>query len=87
MRGSRLAGKNSAMTKAKTPRLSETTPASFIAFDLLALGDEDYTGRPFAERRAALERALADARAPIHLTPTTADLDEAQEALVSPLPA
>src|SRR3954465_12188583 len=34
--------------------LSEQTPASFIAFDLLALGDEDYSGRPFAERRAAL---------------------------------
>jgi ATP-dependent DNA ligase len=58
--------------------LSETTPASFIAFDLLALGDDDYTGRPFGERRAALEGALADVKAPIHLTPTTADLDEAQ---------
>lgn len=58
--------------------LSKTTPASFIAFDLLALGDEDYTRRPFAERRAALEQALADVRAPIHLTPTTTDLDVAQ---------
>ncbi len=57
--------------------LSEKTPASFIAFDLLALGDEDYTGRPFAERRAALQGALADAKAPIHLTPTTTDLDVA----------
>ena len=36
--------------------LSEQTPARFVAFDLLALGDEDLTGRPFAERRAALER-------------------------------
>jgi ATP-dependent DNA ligase len=53
--------------------LSRTTPASFIAFDLLALGDEDYTSRPFTERRAALERALADARPPIHLTPVTTD--------------
>jgi ATP-dependent DNA ligase len=58
--------------------LSQTTPASFIAFDLLALGDEDYTGRSFAERRAALEQALASVRAPIHLTPTTTDLDVAQ---------
>src|SRR3954468_4717931 len=58
--------------------LAETTPASFIAFDLLALGDDDYTGRPFAERRAALERALAGAKAPIHLTPTTTDLEVAQ---------
>jgi ATP-dependent DNA ligase len=58
--------------------LSERTPASFIAFDLLALGDEDYTGRPFAERRAALEAALKGVRAPIHLTPVTTDLDRAQ---------
>jgi ATP-dependent DNA ligase len=58
--------------------LSEKTPASFIAFDLLALGDDDYTGRRFAERRAALERALADAGRSVHLTPTTTDVDEAQ---------
>src|ERR687889_351362 len=37
--------------------LAGRTPASFIAFDLLALGDTDYTGRPFRERRAALEGA------------------------------
>jgi ATP-dependent DNA ligase len=58
--------------------LSGQTPASFIAFDLLALGDEDYTGRPFAERRAALEDALAGASAPIHLTPATTDLELAE---------
>src|SRR3954454_12933657 len=39
--------------------LSEKTPASYVAFDLLALGDESYAERPFAERRAALEEALA----------------------------
>src|ERR1700759_5665066 len=53
--------------------LAEQTPAHFVAFDLLALGAEDYTGRPFAERRAALESALAGARAPGHLTPATTD--------------
>jgi ATP-dependent DNA ligase len=58
--------------------LSELTPASFIAFDLLALGDEDYTKRPFAERREALEAALVGAGTSVHLTPITADLDEAQ---------
>ena len=35
--------------------LAEQTPATFVAFDLLALGDESYVERPFAERRAALE--------------------------------
>jgi ATP-dependent DNA ligase len=34
--------------------LAEKTPAQFIGFDLLALGDDDYTSRPFEERRAAL---------------------------------
>ena len=53
--------------------LAEQTPAHFVAFDLLALGDTDYTDRPFAERRAALEEALATAKSPIHLTPTTTD--------------
>lgn len=58
--------------------LSEKTPASFIAFDLLALGDEDFTGRPFRARRAALEQALATAGPSIHLTPTTTEEAEAQ---------
>jgi ATP-dependent DNA ligase len=53
--------------------LSAQTPAHFIAFDLLALGDTDYMNRPFTERRAALEGVLRRARSPIHLTPTTAD--------------
>jgi len=53
--------------------LAETTPASFVAFDLLALGDDDLRPLPFGERRAALERALAGARPPIHLTPATDD--------------
>jgi ATP-dependent DNA ligase len=58
--------------------LAEKTPASFIAFDLLALGDDDYTGRPFSERRAALVDALAGSGPSIHLTPATTDLETAQ---------
>jgi len=53
--------------------LAEQTPAHFAAFDLLALGDTDYTSRPFTERRAALEQALATVKSPVHLTPTTTD--------------
>ncbi|HEX3622723.1 MAG TPA: ATP-dependent DNA ligase [Acidimicrobiales bacterium] len=59
--------------------LAETTPAAFVAFDLLALGDVDFRPRPFAERRAALEEALAGARPPVHLTPSTADRATAAE--------
>src|SRR3954468_11559893 len=53
--------------------LAGTTPASFIAFDLLALGDEALTDEPLARRRAALEQALADAAPPVHVTPITRD--------------
>jgi ATP-dependent DNA ligase len=62
----------------RVSRLSRETPASFIAFDLLARGDEDYTARPFAQRRERLEAALAGARPPIHLTPATTDRDLAE---------
>jgi ATP-dependent DNA ligase len=62
--------------------LAEQTPASFIAFDLLALGDDDYTSRPFNERRAALVEAVAgsgaDSGRSIHVTPATTDLNTAQ---------
>src|SRR3954449_10501206 len=49
--------------------LAEKTPASFVAFDLLALGDDDLMNEPFADRRAALEQALADPPPPVHITP------------------
>ena len=58
--------------------LAGKTPASFIAFDLLALGDDDLTGRPFHERRTALVGALAGSGPSIHVTPTTTDLATAQ---------
>ncbi|MGQ0773293.1 MAG: ATP-dependent DNA ligase [Pseudonocardiales bacterium] len=59
--------------------LAEQTPASFVAFDLLALDDTDLTGQPLTVRRAALEQALADADAPVHLTPATQDQDLARQ--------
>ncbi|GAA4987820.1 ATP-dependent DNA ligase [Kitasatospora paranensis] len=58
--------------------LAERTPASFVAFDLLALGGDALDGRPLAERRAALEGALADAAAPVHLAPASTDLATAR---------
>src|ERR1700749_5019422 len=62
--------------------LAEHTPASFIAFALLALGADDSTGRPFSERRAALVDALAGSAGlsgrSIHVTPATTDLATAQ---------
>jgi len=63
----------------RVKKLSVETPAQFVAFDLLALGEDDLTARPFRERRALLEQALADAQAPIHLTPATTDRAVAAE--------
>jgi ATP-dependent DNA ligase len=51
--------------------LSRETPASMIAFDLLALGDESYLERPFAERRARLEELLGASTGPFYVTPLT----------------
>jgi ATP-dependent DNA ligase len=53
--------------------LAEATPASFVAFDLLALGERDLRGEPFSARRALLEEALGNCDAPVHLTPSTTD--------------
>ena len=56
-------------------KLSTQTPATFVAFDLLALGQTNYAERPFRERRAALEEALRDAVPPVFLTRATTDED------------
>jgi ATP-dependent DNA ligase len=58
--------------------LAEQTPASFVAFDLLALGNDDLTAAPFGDRRARLEAALGELvldgiAGRVHLTRTTTD--------------
>ncbi|TKJ21693.1 ATP-dependent DNA ligase [Blastococcus sp. CCUG 61487] len=58
--------------------LAEQTPASFVAFDLLALGDESLLETPFAERRARLESALAGIEPPVYVTGLTRDPETAQ---------
>jgi ATP-dependent DNA ligase len=57
-------------------RLAGETPAFFVAFDLLALGDENLCGEPFAERRGRLEALLAGCGAgdPVQITPQTTDV-------------
>jgi ATP-dependent DNA ligase len=57
----------------RVARLAAETPASFVAFDLLAVGDRDLRAQPYAERRAELEVLLAHAAPPVHLTPMTTD--------------
>ncbi|HEY8514881.1 MAG TPA: ATP-dependent DNA ligase [Candidatus Binatia bacterium] len=58
--------------------LAREIPASMVFWDLLCVGDEDLLRTPFAERRARLERVLARAKPPLHVTPITSDLATAQ---------
>jgi len=57
----------------RVAKLAKETPSAFVAFDLLALDGRDLRSTPQSERRVVLERALARAKPPIHLTPMTRD--------------
>ncbi len=65
--------------ESRVTMLAETTPASFVAFDALATGEEDLRDRPYRDRRQVLERLLARAQAPVHLTPVTDDAATARD--------
>lgn len=58
--------------------LAERTPASFVAFDLLALGDKSLLEVPQTERRERLAGVLEGVRPPVHLAPATTDIDVAR---------
>jgi ATP-dependent DNA ligase len=70
----------------RVERLRLETPARFVAFDLLADGPTDLRERPFAERRAALERLLAGVDPVISATPATRDAGEARRWLEGTFP-
>src|SRR5205823_3772653 len=53
--------------------LAAESPASFVAWDLLALGDDDLRAAPLADRRNRLEQALTRAAPPVHISPATTD--------------
>lgn len=59
--------------------LAEQNPSSYVAWDLLALDDDDLRALPQATRRERLEAALARARPPVHVTPATRDKAVAQD--------
>jgi ATP-dependent DNA ligase len=59
--------------------LAETTPASFVAFDILALDNEDLCDTPYSERRKILEKTLKKAKSPVHVTPATDDPEVASD--------
>ena len=53
--------------------LAAESPASFVAWDLLALDGEDLRATPQGDRRTRLEAALGAVKPPVHLTPATRD--------------
>jgi ATP-dependent DNA ligase len=59
--------------ESRVKRLSEETPASFVAFDLLALDDRDLMAEPLTERQALLAGAIPAGDPMVHLTPATTD--------------
>ncbi len=65
--------------ESRVAMLSTTTPASFVAFDILALDDRDMRSSRFDERRELLERCMTATRPPIHLTPATTDAELARD--------
>jgi ATP-dependent DNA ligase len=65
--------------ESRVRKLAGETPSSFVAFDLLAVGDESLLEQPLADRRARLESILPSPEPPIYLTPTTTDRTEAAD--------
>ena len=63
----------------RVAKLAQETPAAFVAFDALAVDGQDLRGLAQRERRVRLERLLAGAKTPIHLTPMTRDRAVAAE--------
>jgi ATP-dependent DNA ligase len=58
--------------ESRVKMLAEQTPSEFVAFDILALGDENLMETPFGERRRILEAELHQ-NTGVHLTPATTD--------------
>jgi len=64
--------------ESRIKKLAQETPASFVAFDLLALGDDDLTGQPLTARRQALASMIEDGPH-LFLTPQTSDPESARD--------
>jgi ATP-dependent DNA ligase len=63
----------------RVAKLASATPASFVAFDLLAAGGRSTMELPQTERRIRLERLLGEVARPVHLTPVTRDRAVAED--------
>ena len=65
--------------ESRVKKLAAEIPASFVAFDLLALGDVDARSLPLSERWRILSEVLSDVEPPLYLTPSTRDAARARD--------
>src|SRR3954470_15803755 len=63
----------------RVAKLAKESPASFVAFDLLAEHGRSLLGEPFEARRAQLEQLLEGVKPPVYLTPATRDRKAASQ--------
>jgi ATP-dependent DNA ligase len=66
----------------RVEKLARQTPASFVAFDVLAVGDQNLISEPQSARRAALEKLLGKVEPPVYITTVTRDRAVAQDWLM-----
>ncbi len=65
--------------ESRVNKLALETPASFVAFDLLALGSRSLLAQPLSERVQTLASVMSGARPPVYLTPGTTDRTVAEQ--------
>ncbi|MCL1595677.1 MAG: ATP-dependent DNA ligase [Actinomycetia bacterium] len=65
--------------ESRVQKLSAETPAAFVAFDVLALGNDSFVEAPFSDRRTALEKMATSFAHPVHLAPATRDPEQAMQ--------
>jgi ATP-dependent DNA ligase len=65
--------------ESRVKKLAAEIPASYVAFDLLAIGDDSLLEVAFEQRRAQLEKILKKAKPPLYVTPSTRDAETARD--------
>ena len=65
--------------ESRVKMLAAQSPASYVAWDLLALGDEDLRAEPLSDRRSRLEEVLSGTSERVHISPATLDRTLAED--------
>jgi len=65
--------------ESRVRRLAAETPASFVAFDVLAIGETDLMNEPLETRLQHLDRAIGHPEPPVYRCPSSRDIDTAND--------